>query len=84
VAVQSVTAATSDDKYTAVTGLGAGVSLATSGFDRLEPGAKVRPSTPGQKGAGGASGATGSTTTPSDLPGNSSKKGKHGSGAPAQ
>jgi len=84
VAVQNVTAATSDDKYTAVTGLGAGVTLATSGFDRLEPGAKVRPSTPGQKGAGGASGATGQTTTPSDSPSNSSKKGKHGSGAPAQ
>ena len=84
VAVQNVTAATSDDKYTAVTGLGAGVSLATSGFDRLEPGAKVRPSTPGQKGAGGASGATGQTTTPTDSPSNSSKKGKHGSGAPAQ
>ena len=84
VAVQNVTATTSDDKYTAVTGLGAGVSLATSGFDRLEPGAKVRPSTPGQKGAGGASGATGQTTTPSDSPSNSSKKGKHGSGAPAQ
>jgi len=87
VAVQNVTASTSDDKYTAVTGLGAGVSLATSGFDRLEPGAKVRPSTPGQKGAKGASGATGSTgntTTPSDSPSNSSKKGKHGSGAPAQ
>ncbi len=84
VAVQSVTAATSDDKYTAVTGLGPGLSLATSGFDRLEPGAKVRPSTPGQRGAGGASGATGSTTTPSDSPSNSSKKGKHGSGAPAQ
>ena len=84
VAVQNVTAATSDDKYTAVTGLGAGVTLATSGFDRLEPGAKVRPSTPGQKGAGGASGATGSTTTPSDSPSNGSKKGKHGSGAPAQ
>ena len=84
VAVQNVTAATSDDKYTAVTGLGAGVTLATSGFDRLEPGAKVRPSTPGQKGAGGASGATGQTTTPTDSPSNSSKKGKHGSGAPAQ
>ena len=84
VAVQNVTAATSDDKYTAVTGLGAGVSLATSGFDRLEPGAKVRPSTPGQKGAGGANGATGQTTTPTDSPSNSSKKGKHGSGAPAQ
>jgi len=84
VAVQNVTATTSDDKYTAVTGLGAGVSLATSGFDRLEPGAKVRPSTPGQKGAGGASGATGQTTTPTDSPSNSSKKGKHGSGAPAQ
>ena len=84
VAVQNVTATTSDDKYTAVTGLGAGVTLATSGFDRLEPGAKVRPSTPGQKGAGGASGATGQTTTPTDSPSNSSKKGKHGSGAPAQ
>jgi len=85
VAVQNVTTNTSDDTNTAVTGLGAGANLATSGFDRLEPGAKVRPQAPGgKKGAGGASGATGTTTTPTDSPGNGSQKGKHGSGASAQ
>lgn len=86
VAVQNVTTATSDDQSTAVTGLNPGVNLATSGFDRLEPGAKVRPQTPGQKGSKGASGTTGTTTTPTDSPGKGSGKGKggHGSGASAQ
>ena len=81
VSVQNIVTTTNDDNNTAVTGLGSGVTLATSGFDRLEPGTKVRPSNPGQK---GAQGATGTTTTPSDSPSNGSKKGKHGSGAPAQ
>jgi multidrug efflux system membrane fusion protein len=42
VAVQPVTALTSDDRNTAVTGLNAGANLATSGFDRLENGAQVQ------------------------------------------
>ena len=83
VSVQNVTVSTSDDQYTAVTGLNPGVTLATSGFDRLEQGAKVRPQVAGQKGAHGASGTT---TTPTDSPGKGSGKGKggHGSGASAQ
>jgi len=85
VAVQNVTTATSDDNNTAVTGLKPGVTLATSGFDRLEPGAKVHPQAPGQK---GGKGSNGTTATPTDSPGTSSGKGKgkggHGSGASAQ
>jgi multidrug efflux system membrane fusion protein len=84
VAVQNITAATSDANNTAATGVGSGVTLATSGFDRLEPGAKVRPQAAGQKGAHGAGGATGSTTTPSNSPASGSKTGKNGSGASAQ
>jgi multidrug efflux system membrane fusion protein len=42
VAVQPITVLSSDEKNTAVTGLGAGVNLATSGFDRLENGVKVQ------------------------------------------
>jgi len=83
VSVQNVTVSTSDDQYTAVTGLNPGVTLATSGFDRLEQGAKVRPQVAGQKGAHGASGTT---TTPNGSPSTASGKGKggHGSGASAQ
>jgi multidrug efflux system membrane fusion protein len=83
VSVQNVTVSTSDDQYTAVTGLNPGVTLATSGFDRLEQGAKVRPQVAGQKGAHGASGTT---TTPDGSPSTASGKGKggHGSGASAQ
>ncbi len=92
VAVQNVTTTTSDDTNTAVTGLNAGVTLATSGFDRLEPGVKVHPQVPGQKGAKGASGANGTATTPTNSPstgsGKGSGKGKgkggNGSGASAQ
>ena len=42
VAVQPITVLSSDEKNTAVTGLNAGVNLATSGFDRLENGVKVQ------------------------------------------
>jgi multidrug efflux system membrane fusion protein len=42
VAVHPVTAVTGDDKVTAVTGIDAGTSLATSGFDRLEDGVHVQ------------------------------------------
>ena len=42
VTVQSIQAVTGNDTQTAVTGVNAGVTLATSGFDRLENGAKVQ------------------------------------------
>ena len=42
VAVQNVTALTSDDQNTAVKGLDPNIEIATSGFDRLENGAKVQ------------------------------------------
>jgi multidrug efflux system membrane fusion protein len=51
VSVQAVTVLTSDETDTGVTGIQPGVTLATSGFDRLEPGAKV--SVQGQGGAQG-------------------------------
>jgi multidrug efflux system membrane fusion protein len=41
VAVQPVTTLTDDDEVTAVRGVSPGINLATSGFDRLENGAKV-------------------------------------------
>jgi multidrug efflux system membrane fusion protein len=68
VKTQSVTVIANDDNNTAVTGIGPGVTLATSGFDRLENGAPVQVHKPGQKGAPGASGSTGSSG--SQGPGN--------------
>jgi multidrug efflux system membrane fusion protein len=41
VGVQSVQVVTGNDKVTAVTGVSTGVTVATSGFDRLENGAPV-------------------------------------------
>jgi membrane fusion protein, multidrug efflux system len=41
VAVQTVTTLNSDEQFTAVQGVNAGVNLATSGFDRLENGVAV-------------------------------------------
>jgi len=61
VKTQSVTVVANDDNNTAVTGIGPGVTLATSGFDRLENGAPVQVHKPGQKGASGAGGSTGSS-----------------------
>jgi multidrug efflux system membrane fusion protein len=58
VSEQAVTALTSNDTVTAVTGVGPNVNLATSGFDRLEPGVHVQ--THQGRGAQGASGSTGS------------------------
>jgi multidrug efflux system membrane fusion protein len=72
VAVQDITTYTSDDNNTAVTGLDAGVQLATSGFDRLEPGAKVHPqqAAGGKGGKGGKNAAAGAgTTSGTDTPG---------------
>jgi membrane fusion protein, multidrug efflux system len=68
VAVQSITVLTSDDQNSAIKGLDAGVKVATSGFDRLENGAKVqaRGQQPGQTRAPtqpGAAGAGGKSTT---------------------
>ena len=92
VAVQNVTEETNDDQNTAVTGLNSGVSLATSGFDRLEPGVKIRTQAP-KKGAKGASGATGDTSAaPSGASGATASSGGkghgghggHGGGASAQ
>jgi multidrug efflux system membrane fusion protein len=53
--VQPITTLTSDDQNTAVQGVNAGVSLATSGFDRLENGVQVvaRRQTQGQNNTSG-------------------------------
>ena len=48
VAVQTVTALTSDDQNTAVKGLDPNIEIATSGFDRLENGAQVQVHQPGK------------------------------------
>jgi membrane fusion protein, multidrug efflux system len=50
VAVQQVTALTSDEQNTAVKGLNAGMKIATAGFDRLENGARVAVRNPNQGG----------------------------------
>jgi membrane fusion protein, multidrug efflux system len=50
VAVQSVTALSGNEQDTAVTGLSPGVNIATSGFDRLENGARVAVRAPPQPG----------------------------------
>jgi membrane fusion protein, multidrug efflux system len=49
VAVQNVTALTTNDQDTAVQGLNAGVNIATTGFDRLENGAHVMVRVPAQR-----------------------------------
>jgi multidrug efflux system membrane fusion protein len=61
VKVQPVTTATSNEQVTAVTGIGPNVSLATSGFDRLENGVHVAVKGQGQRGAKGVSGSTGAS-----------------------
>jgi multidrug efflux system membrane fusion protein len=60
VSVQPVTVVTSNDNVTAVTGVSPGVSLATSGFDRLESGASVQV----RGGKPTSSGSTGGSTAP--------------------
>jgi multidrug efflux system membrane fusion protein len=42
VGVQPITTSSSDENLTAVQGVSSGVTLATSGFDRLENGAQVQ------------------------------------------
>src|SRR5882757_4634502 len=49
VAVQNVTVLTTNDQDTAVQDLNAGVTIATTGFDRLENGAHVTVRTPAQR-----------------------------------
>jgi multidrug efflux system membrane fusion protein len=49
VAVQNVTALTTNERDTAVQGLSAGVKIATTGFDRLENGAHVTVRSPAQR-----------------------------------
>jgi multidrug efflux system membrane fusion protein len=68
VSVQNVTELTSDDQSTAVTGLNAGVNVATSGFDRLENGVQV--AVRGQ-GAGAGAGAQKSTKSTKSTGGKS-------------
>jgi len=60
VGVQPITTLTNDENNTAAQGVNSGVTLATSGFDRLENGAKVevhnrKPKSGGQGAAGGSS-----------------------------
>jgi membrane fusion protein, multidrug efflux system len=56
VAVQNVTALTTNEQDTAVTGLDPGVNIATTGFDRLENGAHVTVRAPAQRQARGQAG----------------------------
>lgn len=56
VAVQNVTAVTTGEQDTAVTGLNPGVSIATTGFDRLENGAHVTVRAAAQRQAQGQAG----------------------------
>jgi multidrug efflux system membrane fusion protein len=88
VAVQNITVATSDDNNTAVTGIGSGVTVATSGFDRLDPGELVHPKTQGGKKGKPAGMAKGGTTPPvtatspaSSRPSGASNSSSNGSGA---
>ncbi len=68
VAVQPIDVVTNNDTDTAVTGIDPAVKIATSGFDRLENGAKVQVKQPGKKGAPGASGSTGTDTGGTKAP----------------
>ena len=63
VAVQPVTVLTSNEQDTAVTGLAANATLATSGFDRLEPGAHVLVRAQSQRRPGSGQGNKSDTST---------------------
>jgi len=82
VAVQAVTAQASDANDTAVTGLNAGVNVATSGFDRLENGVHVtvRPQAEKPK---DQNSSTNSTTTPTSPSKGPSSKGNTSSSSSA-
>jgi multidrug efflux system membrane fusion protein len=58
VKVQPVTVVTGNENVTAVTGVNPGVTLATSGFDRLEDGASVQVHVGKPKAAGTTGGST--------------------------
>jgi membrane fusion protein, multidrug efflux system len=60
VSVQPVTTLTSNEQVTAVQGINPGITLATSGFDRLENGAQVSIRGQNAQGQGGASPGGGS------------------------
>lgn len=68
VAVQPIKTLTSNEQVTAVQGVGPNIDLATSGFDRLENGAKVQIRGNGQRGGkqtpGSNTAAAGGNTTP--------------------
>jgi multidrug efflux system membrane fusion protein len=64
VKVQAIKALSNDEQNTAVTGVNAGETLATSGFDRLENGAHVQVRRQGQGNRGGKSGSASSGTAP--------------------
>ncbi|MGA7157683.1 MAG: efflux RND transporter periplasmic adaptor subunit [Acidobacteriaceae bacterium] len=67
VSVQAIQTVTGNDMVTAVTGVGSGVELATSGFDRLESGAKVlvrQSKKASSKVTTGMGPSTGGSTTP--------------------
>jgi multidrug efflux system membrane fusion protein len=63
VGVQPITVLTTNENQTAATGVGAGVNLATSGFDRLENGVHVQVAQPARKSAPGAIATTSSAGT---------------------
>jgi multidrug efflux system membrane fusion protein len=66
VSVQPITTVTNNDTVTAVTGISPGVTLATSGFDRLDNGVQVQVQVhQGKQGGSGSTGKTsGGNTTP--------------------
>jgi multidrug efflux system membrane fusion protein len=63
VGVQPITVLTTNENQTAATGVGAGVNLATSGFDRLENGVHVQVAQPARKSTPGATATTSSAGT---------------------
>jgi multidrug efflux system membrane fusion protein len=68
VSVQPITTVTSNDTMTAVTGVNPGVTLATSGFDRLEDKAHIQVHQ-GKPAAPGATGSTGLNGSPTNTSG---------------
>jgi len=73
VTMQPVTVLSSDDKNTALTGLGPGVQVATTGFDRLENGVSVQVREAGNKAPGGDASAAKGSDRGGDQSGTSDK-----------
>jgi multidrug efflux system membrane fusion protein len=67
VSAQNITVLSANEKETAVTGIGANVTLATSGFDRLEPGATAQIRSSGSHSGSGAP-ASDKAAAPADKP----------------